>query len=78
MTNVTFFIIMKFNKFTDTEIGAALSGQKVESFGEDIKAATYHGLDIRQGKDGLWEASCYLTFNLKCAKIYRFFYRKGQ
>jgi SHS2 domain-containing protein len=45
----------KFTKFTDKEIEAELSGQKVERFNEDIKAVTYHGLDIRQKKDGGWE-----------------------
>jgi len=46
----------KFIKFTDTEIEAELLGQKVERFNEDIKAVTYHGLDIHQKKDGSWEA----------------------
>jgi len=43
---------VKFTKFTDTELEAELSGQKVERFGEDIKAVTYHGLEIKQNKDG--------------------------
>jgi len=46
----------EFDKFTDTEIKGKLIGQKVERFGEDIKAVTYHGLDIRQLKDKTWEA----------------------
>ena len=46
---------IKFTKFTDTELAAELSGQKVESFGEDIKAVTYHGLEILRNKDGLWQ-----------------------
>jgi len=48
---------IKFKKFTDIEIEAELSGQKVERFGEDIKAVTYHNLDIHQRKDGIWEAT---------------------
>ena len=46
----------KFEKFSDTEIEGELIGQKVERFGEDIKAVTYHGLNIRQRKDGVWQA----------------------
>mgnify|MGYP005847684465 CR=1 FL=1 len=48
---------VKFIKFTDKEIEADLFGQKVERFGEDIKAVTYHGLDIHQRKDGTWQAT---------------------
>ena len=62
----------KFVKFTDTELEAELIGQKVERFGEDIKAVTYHGLEVHQrpersedgrrknilrSKDGIWEAT---------------------
>ncbi|MDI6883326.1 MAG: archease [Patescibacteria group bacterium] len=47
----------KFKKFSDTEIEAELRGKKVERFGEDIKAVTYHGLDIHQREDGAWQAT---------------------
>lgn len=47
---------VKFKKFSDTEIEAELIGKKVEKFDEDIKAVTYHGLNIFQGKNGLWQA----------------------
>ena len=47
----------RFTKFTDTEIEGQILGQKIERFGEDIKAVTYHGLDIRQLKDKTWEAT---------------------
>ena len=47
----------RFKKFNDTEIGGELIGQKVERFGEDIKAVTYHGLDVHQREDGVWEAT---------------------
>jgi len=39
------------------ELDAELTGHKVERFGEDIKAATYHNLDIHQKKDETWEAT---------------------
>jgi SHS2 domain-containing protein len=48
---------VRFKKFTDTEIKGLLIGQKIESFGEDIKAVTYHGLNIQRREDGLWEAT---------------------
>ena len=34
-----------------------LTGQKVESFGEEIKAVTWHSLDIHQEEDGTWQAT---------------------
>ena len=46
---------IKFKKFTDTELKAELLGQKAERFGKDIKAVTYHGLDIKK-VNNLWEA----------------------
>ncbi len=48
---------IKFLKFFDTEIEAELSGQKVESFSEDIKGVTYHGLEIKKNKRDLWQAT---------------------
>lgn len=46
----------EFTKFTDREIEGELIGQKVERFGEDIKAVTHHDLDIQQ-EDGIWQAT---------------------
>ncbi|XOB42051.1 MAG: archease [Candidatus Nealsonbacteria bacterium] len=48
---------VNFKKFIDTGLKAELVGQKVESFGEDIKAVTYHSLDIHQKKDGTWQTT---------------------
>ncbi|KPJ71684.1 hypothetical protein AMJ50_00925 [Parcubacteria bacterium DG_74_3] len=48
---------IKFKKFTDIKLEVELIGQKVERFSEDIKAVTYHDLDVRQRKDGTWEAT---------------------
>ena len=47
---------IKFIKFSDNELEAELFGQKAERFGEDIKAVTYHNLDVHQEKDGSWQA----------------------
>lgn len=46
----------EFAKLTDNELDGKLIGQKVEKFGEDIKAVTYHNLDIHQNPQGEWEA----------------------
>jgi len=48
---------INFKKITDKEIKGELIGKKVEKFGEDIKAATYHDLEIKQNKDGSWQAT---------------------
>ena len=48
---------IKFTKLIDTELEAELIGQKVERFGEDIKAVTYHNLEIKQNKNKIWEGT---------------------
>jgi len=48
---------VKFVKFSDKELEAKLSGNKVRSFGEDIKAVTYHELEIKKNKQDLWEGT---------------------
>lgn len=56
-TNREIYNKVDFKKFSDTELEAELFGQKVEKFDEDIKAVTYHDLNIRQKKDGFWTAT---------------------
>ncbi|HUW72175.1 MAG TPA: archease [Candidatus Humimicrobiaceae bacterium] len=46
-----------FKKITDRKVEGELTGQKLERFGEDIKAVTYHNLDIHQLSNGGWEAN---------------------
>ena len=46
---------VKFRKFLDNYLEGELIGQKIKRFGEDIKAVTYHNLEINQNKDGTWE-----------------------
>jgi len=48
---------VKFKKFSDKEIEAELVGQKVESFSGDIKAVTYHNLDVHQTENGTWQTT---------------------
>jgi SHS2 domain-containing protein len=55
--NKEIYNAVNFKKFSGTEIEGELLGKKVERFGEDIKAVTYHNLDIHQRKDGSLEAT---------------------
>lgn len=55
-TNKETYNAVKFIKFTDTELEAEIFGQEVERFGEDIKAVTYHQLEVHEREDGFWEA----------------------
>ncbi|MDI6591965.1 MAG: archease [Patescibacteria group bacterium] len=48
---------VKFAKFSDRELEAEIFGQKVERFGEDIKAVTYHNSEVKQNEDGSWQAT---------------------
>jgi len=47
---------IRFKKFSKNELEAELLGQKIKRFNEDIKAVTYHGLEISQKKDNILEA----------------------
>ena len=47
---------IRFEEFSDFKIKAKLFGKKIKRFGLDIKAVTYHQLDIRQKKDNSFEA----------------------
>lgn len=56
---------IKFKKNTDpstgsgqvAELEAEIFGQKVNRFDEDIKAVTYHNLNIQQKEDKIWEVT---------------------
>jgi SHS2 domain-containing protein len=48
---------INFKKLNNTELEGELIGRETKRFGEDIKAVTYHDLDIHQEKDGHWEAT---------------------
>ena len=54
--NKEIYTDVKFNKFSDKELAGDLFGKKIKSFGEDIKAVTYHNLKIIN-KNGLFEAT---------------------
>lgn len=56
-TNKERYSKARFVKFSDRELEVELVGQKVKEFGEEIKAVTYHGLEVKQKPgSGLWEA----------------------
>lgn len=57
ITNMEVYNTVRFLKFTDTEIEAELEGYEVEEFGEDIKAVTFHELDIQQDDEGVWQTA---------------------
>jgi len=48
---------IRFRKLTAKELEGELISQEFERIGLDIKGVTYHSLDIRQRKDGTWEAT---------------------
>lgn len=64
-SNKEIYTNINFKKLTDpstssgqvAELKGIMTGQKVERFGEDIKAVTYHSLNIHQKEDGTWEAT---------------------
>jgi len=54
-TNMEIYDKTEFKELSDNEIETEVSGSRVEKFGEEIKAATYHDLSISQDKEGIWE-----------------------
>jgi len=55
-TNKEVYNDVKFSEFSDKNLRGELFGHKVESFGEDIKGVTYHGLKIEK-KNGFYQAT---------------------
>ena len=56
-TNMEMYNKVRFTKFSDMRLKGEIEGYEIEEFGEDIKAVTFHKLDIRQNKEGIWETS---------------------
>ena len=48
---------IKFEKLSDKELKGEIIGSRIERFGEDIKAATHHDLEIKQKEDKIWQAT---------------------
>jgi len=47
---------IEFKKFSEQEIDATLSGKPLKRMGVHIKGVTYHGLEIKKNKEGMWQA----------------------
>lgn len=47
---------MKIEKLTDDCIKGTIEGRNVKEFSKEIKAATYHELNITQDRKGIWQA----------------------
>jgi len=48
---------IKIKELADNCIEGTIEGGKVEKFSQEIKAATYHGLEIKENKRGEYEAT---------------------
>ncbi len=44
-----------FHSLAERSLQATLEGYRAESFGEDIKAVTYHEADVNRAATGAWE-----------------------
>lgn len=55
-TNKEIYPEINFKEFSDTKLKGKIFGKKIERFGEDIKAVTYHNLSVKQRRDNVWEA----------------------
>lgn len=47
-TNREIYDDIKFKHFSNKQLQGELEGNKIESFGEDIKAVTYHDVEIKK------------------------------
>ncbi len=47
----------QYKTFTDENIKGVLLGKGIENIGIAIKGVTYHGLDIHQREDKIWQAT---------------------
>lgn len=50
--NKAIFLAAKFSKFSDSKLEAEISGFKIDEFDNDIKAVTYHELEIKKSPTG--------------------------
>lgn len=55
--NKEVYIYINFKKLKNNELEGELIGQKINKFGEDIKAATFHNLEVKQAKNKMWEGT---------------------
>ena len=55
--NKEVYLDFNFKKFKDNELEGELIGRKVDGFGEDIKAVTFHNLEVKQTENKNWEGT---------------------
>lgn len=55
--NKEMYMEVEFKNFSDNEAEGIVRGFEIYEFGEDIKAVTFHELDIRQNEKGEWETN---------------------
>lgn len=48
---------VRFISLGDRSLEAELAGFITESFGEDIKAVTYHEADVKRNAEGIWSSN---------------------
>jgi len=48
---------LKIKKLTDNSLQTEIEGQKSDYLGQEIKAVTHHGLEIKQDKSGNYEVT---------------------
>lgn len=53
--NKEVYLDVRLKKFYNNELEGEIIGRKINKFGEDIKAATHHNLDVHCNKN--WEAT---------------------
>lgn len=53
---------VRFSVFSDTEAEGVFIGRPVTRFGTELKAATFHDLQVAQNDQGLWETT--VTFDV--------------
>ena len=52
--NIVFFDV-KFKEFSELKIEGKIYGVKVDEFDKDIKAVTYHEVDVKEREPGKWQ-----------------------
>jgi SHS2 domain-containing protein len=50
------YLSVSFESLSETELRATVDGRRVSSFGDDIKAATYHEASVARDPAGVWHA----------------------
>lgn len=61
-TNKEIYTKIDFEKLSETKLKAKLHGVPISEFKEDIKAVTYHEVDVKQNEKGKWETN--LVFDI--------------